>query len=229
MEELPNSSTIRTSSLVAALRKVSRPTTTLRLNVQNATNSFTVTSVGGFANVRVVRLLDPDLHILDDLLLGGGVVWTTEYNNHRVDSPRWRLFGTLADLRALQYLIAKQLFVKGVFALRARDFKPSGAVGEDVYSNEMYSFRVRLITCTDQEAAIGEPQRVPRRPARLRPSGGAFGRPESGPATTTCTDSSVSSRASWMRLTKTNSMSLADTLRDVDHVLAVCGQAAPHA
>jgi len=58
-----------------------------QVNGQNATNSFTVTSVGGFANVRVVRLLDPDLHILDDLLLGGGVVWTTEYNNHRVDSP----------------------------------------------------------------------------------------------------------------------------------------------
>jgi len=69
MEELPNSSTIRTSSLVAALRKVSQTYNNPQVNGQNATNSFTVTSVGGFANVRVVRLLDPDLHILDDLLL----------------------------------------------------------------------------------------------------------------------------------------------------------------
>jgi len=36
-------------------------------------------------------------------------------------------------------------FVKGVFAYARGDFKPSGAVGEDVYSNEMYSFRVRLM------------------------------------------------------------------------------------
>ena len=113
-------------------------------NTQNATNSFTKTSLGGFANVRVVRLLDPDLHILDDLLLGGGVVWTTDYNNHRVTADgdytaHLQIFG------ALQYLIAKQLFVKGVFAYARGDFKPSGAVGEDVYSNEMYSFRVRLM------------------------------------------------------------------------------------
>jgi hypothetical protein len=116
-----------------------------QVNGQNATNSFTVTSVGGFANVRVVRLLDPDLHILDDLLLGGGVVWTTEYNNHRVDSPDGDYSAHLQIFGALQYLIAKQLFVKGVFAYARGDFKPSGAVGEDVYSNEMYSFRVRLM------------------------------------------------------------------------------------
>jgi hypothetical protein len=114
-------------------------------NAQNATNSFTKTSLGGFANVRVVRLLDPDLHILDDLLLGGGVVWTTDYNNHRVNSPDGDYSAHLQIFGAIQYLIAKQLFVKGVFAYARGDFKPSGAVGEDIYSNEMYSFRLRLM------------------------------------------------------------------------------------
>jgi len=91
------------------------------------------------------RLLDPDLHILDDLLLGGGVVWTTEYNNHQGRQPRWRLFGTLADLRGTPVSHRQAAFRQGCVCLRAGDFKPSGAVGEDVYSNEMYSFRVRLM------------------------------------------------------------------------------------
>jgi hypothetical protein len=115
----------------------------------NATKSFTVTSLGGFANVRVVRLLSgggPSPLGLDDLLLGGGVVWTTEYNNHRVNnSPDGDYSAHLQIFGAVQYLIAKQLFVKGVFAYARGDFQPSGATGEDIYSNEMYSFRVRLM------------------------------------------------------------------------------------
>jgi hypothetical protein len=104
-----------------------------------------VTSVGGFLNVRPAPRT-----IVEDLMLGLGVNWTTWYGTHKVDptypanyADQLQMFG------ALQYLVAKQLFVKAVFAYARADLQPSTSnapgSGALYYSNEMYSFRVRLM------------------------------------------------------------------------------------
>jgi hypothetical protein len=109
------------------------------------TESNTVTSVGGFLNVRPAPRT-----IVEDLMLGLGVNWTTWYGTHKVDptypanyADQLQMFG------ALQYLVAKQLFVKAVFAYARADLQPSTSnapgSGALYYSNEMYSFRVRLM------------------------------------------------------------------------------------
>jgi hypothetical protein len=115
--------------------------------------AYTVTSIGGFANVRPVRLFtdrSADLWGLDDLLLGGGAVWTTWYGTHRpLSNFPADYAGHLQIFGAVQYLIAKQLFVKAVFAYARADLDPnsSNAPGQGAlyYSNTMLSARVRLM------------------------------------------------------------------------------------
>jgi len=91
-------------------------------------------SVGGFANVRIIP----------DLLVGGGINYTylvdqnyqpSAGRNDRYD--QWQPFG------ALQYLLFKQLFVKGVFAYAKADINPIPMVSQPS-TNEMWSFRLRL-------------------------------------------------------------------------------------
>jgi hypothetical protein len=115
--------------------------------------SYTVTSIGGFANVRVVRLFSgssPAPLGLDDLLLGGGVDWTTWYGTRRllINYPA-DYAGHLQIFGAVQYLIAKQLFVKAVLAYARSDLDPnaSNEAGKAAlyYSNTMLSARVRLM------------------------------------------------------------------------------------
>jgi hypothetical protein len=115
--------------------------------------SNTVTSVGGFANVRVARAFSgsrPAPYGLDDLLLGGGVDWTTWYGTTRllIDYPadyaaHLQIFG------AIQYLVFKQLFIKAVFAYARADLLPNSSheSGKEAtnYSNTMLSARVRLM------------------------------------------------------------------------------------
>ena len=100
----------------------------------NDTASFTTLSVGGFANLR-----------LGGWIVGAGANWTTQEDSHS-------MFGNLPDYSAhlqtflaLQYIVAKQLFVKAVFAYARADFSPSGGSVDDVFSNEMFSGRVRLM------------------------------------------------------------------------------------
>jgi hypothetical protein len=106
--------------------------------------SGTKTSLGGFANFSVGGLAR--FHPLYDLLVGGGVNWTTRYDNHRASgdtnadySAHLQVFG------ALQYLVAKQLFIKAVIAYARADFQPSGATPDQTFSYVMWSGRVRLM------------------------------------------------------------------------------------
>jgi hypothetical protein len=96
--------------------------------------SNTTWSVGGFANAKVI----------DDLLVGVGYNYTYLEDLHfdpalmRVDK-----FNHTQTFVAIQYLIAKQLYVKAVGAYGKADFAP--VFGEPLFRNEMVSGRVRLL------------------------------------------------------------------------------------
>ena len=98
------------------------------------TASFTTTSVGGFANLR-----------LGGTILGLGANWTTQEDNHSVGGNLTDYSAHLQAFAALQYIVWKQLFVKAVLAYARADFSPSGGSVDSVFSNEMFSGRVRLM------------------------------------------------------------------------------------
>jgi hypothetical protein len=98
------------------------------------TASFTTTSVGGFANLR-----------LGGTILGLGMNWTTQEDNHSVGGNLPDYSAHLQAFAALQYIVWKQLFVKVVLAYARADFSPSGGSVDSVFSNEMFSGRVRLM------------------------------------------------------------------------------------
>ncbi|HEX7598062.1 MAG TPA: hypothetical protein VF518_07590, partial [Polyangia bacterium] len=106
--------------------------------------SYDVASIGGFANFRVGG---PGTY-LGDLLIGTGANWTTWYDSHRVVNASGEKGNTdyaahLQGFVAVQYLIAKQLFVKMVLAYARGDLWPSER--EASFSNTMLSGRVRLM------------------------------------------------------------------------------------
>ena len=105
--------------------------------------NYTWTTVGGFANIRVGSLAR--LHLLDDLLVGGGLHWTTRYDTYRSGDNPADYAGHMQAFGAIQYLLARQLFIKAVMAYSRADFQPSGATGDAVFSNEMWSVRLRLM------------------------------------------------------------------------------------
>jgi hypothetical protein len=107
------------------------------------TFNFTWTSIGGFANLRVGSLAR--LHVLDDMLVGLGFNWTTQYDSHRAGNNDPDYAAHLQAFGAIQYLVAKQLYVKAVIAYARADFQPSGATGDLVFSNVMWSGRIRLM------------------------------------------------------------------------------------
>jgi hypothetical protein len=96
--------------------------------------STTTYSVGGFANGRIV----------EDLLLGVGVNVTNlkdiHYDPSIGDVEHFSHFQTFA---AIQYLLAKQLFIKTVVAYAKADFHPN--FNEPISSNTMLSARLRLL------------------------------------------------------------------------------------
>ena len=98
------------------------------------TSSFTTISVGGFANVR-----------LGGWIVGGGANWTTQEDSHSVLGNLPDYSAHLQAFAALQYIVSKQLFIKTVFAYARADFSPSGGSIDSVFSNEMFSGRVRLM------------------------------------------------------------------------------------
>jgi len=100
----------------------------------NDTASFTTTSVGGFANLR-----------LGGWIVGAGANWTTQEDNHSVGGNLTDYSAHLQAFGALQYIVSKQLFIKTVFAYARADFSPSGGTPDSVFSNEMFSARVRLM------------------------------------------------------------------------------------
>lgn len=98
-------------------------------------NSFTTKSVGGFANVRV----------MDGLLAGGGVNWTTQTDTFLAASSTLNDFTShLQCFGAVQYRPLGQLYIKLVLGYARADFLPSDlAVAE--WQNSMYSGRIRLL------------------------------------------------------------------------------------
>ena len=92
-------------------------------------------SVGGFANVRVVK----------DLLVGGGInytyLWDQQYDprvGRTENFDQWQPYG------AAQYLLWNHLFIKGVFAYASADLNPVPAASP-VFRNEVWSARLRLL------------------------------------------------------------------------------------
>ncbi len=96
--------------------------------------SNTTWSVGGFANGRV----------MEDLLVGVGLNYTYLEDTH-FDPALMRnaKFNHTQMFVAMQYLIAKQLYVKAVLAYGKADFAPN--FGDPVFKNDMSSGRVRLL------------------------------------------------------------------------------------
>ncbi|HXU00380.1 MAG TPA: hypothetical protein VN903_05280 [Polyangia bacterium] len=111
-------------------------------------STFITSSVGVFANVRVVDIVGAlakrPWH--DDLLIGGGfnyVAWSNEHYNPNLDGLSDFSTNTQAFVAA-QYLVRKQLFVKLVGAYAKSRFEKSFATVGD-YSDTMYSARLRVL------------------------------------------------------------------------------------
>jgi hypothetical protein len=103
--------------------------------IVSATDTYTRTSVGGFANLRLGGLL----------LLGVGVNFTWQNDSfYAPSSPSPDYTAHLQGFLAIQYFLARQLMIKGVFGYARADFVASDA-SVPVYSNSMYSGRIRLM------------------------------------------------------------------------------------
>ena len=116
---------------IARGSQLSVPTTS---GIVDQKASFTTTSVGGFANVRLARLW----------ILGVGANWTAQTDGYYLNSSTADYSAHLQGFLAVQYLLAGQLFVKAVFGYARADFQdtdPSVAI----WSNYMSSARVRLM------------------------------------------------------------------------------------
>jgi hypothetical protein len=96
--------------------------------------SFTVKTYGGFANAR----------LMDDLLVGVGLDRTTKVDQHR--DPTTNRVGNFSQLQAfwaVQYLLFKQLYIKGVVGYARAEFFPGFATAS--HSDTMISSRIRLM------------------------------------------------------------------------------------
>jgi hypothetical protein len=95
--------------------------------------SYTVTSVGGFANGRII----------EDLLVGVGYNYTTKEDIHYdMTTGKFGEFNHKQGFLSIQYLVYKQVFVKAVFAYATAHLAPT--FGNAAYDNTMYSARLRL-------------------------------------------------------------------------------------
>jgi hypothetical protein len=100
---------------------------------QSPTATFSTYSIGAFANVRIV----------EDLLVGAGINYTYLKDQQfdptlgrDEDFDQWQGFG------AVQYLLLKQLYIKGVFGYALADFNPN--MTNLPFANRMVSGRLRL-------------------------------------------------------------------------------------
>jgi hypothetical protein len=98
------------------------------------TKNYSTYSLGGFVNFRPY---------FENLLVGAGVDYTFLVDQQfdstlgrNQDFDQWQAFG------AVQYLIAKQLFMKGVFGYALANFNPN--MGNLSFKDEMLSGRLRL-------------------------------------------------------------------------------------
>jgi hypothetical protein len=104
-------------------------------SAEDLARSYTTMSVGGFANLRVA----------DGLLAGVGGNWTTQEDGYLADGSNANDYTThLQGFVALQYLLARQLYIKAVFAYARAKFQTS-VTTVPVWNNDMYSGRIRLM------------------------------------------------------------------------------------
>jgi hypothetical protein len=97
--------------------------------------SFTTKSLGGFANARLA----------DGWLVGVGANWTTQLDGYLAPGSGANDYTTnLQGFLALQYLLARQLYIKAVVAYARAKFQPSD-LSVPTWNNDMYSGRIRLM------------------------------------------------------------------------------------
>jgi hypothetical protein len=101
----------------------------------NTTDSFSRNSVGGFANVRLASAW----------VLGGGANFTWQNDKYYYQSSQTPNYTVhLQTFGAIQYLVARQLYIKAVIGYSRADFVTSDP-SVPLWSNYMYSGRVRLM------------------------------------------------------------------------------------
>jgi hypothetical protein len=98
-------------------------------------NTYSVKSVGGFANVRLAQ----------PLLLGLGLNWTAQTDSYLAATSTVNDFTSqLQGFVAIQYLLAGQFFIKLDGAYARAYLQPSDATMAS-WTNNMYTGRVRLL------------------------------------------------------------------------------------
>ena len=104
-------------------------------SAETLARSYTTMSVGAFANLRVA----------DGLLAGTGANWTTQEDEYRATDSYANDYTThLQGFVALQYLLARQLYIKAVLAYARAKFQTS-VTTVPLWNNDMYSGRIRLM------------------------------------------------------------------------------------
>jgi hypothetical protein len=95
--------------------------------------TFDILSLGGFANARITG----------DWIAGAGAVFTRMADENFGGGTRGGYFDHLQGFGALQYVVAKRLFIKGVLGYARATFATGGSTVDLV--NNMYSGRIRLM------------------------------------------------------------------------------------
>jgi hypothetical protein len=95
--------------------------------------TFDILSVGGFANVR----------IKGEWIAGAGVDFTRMADDNFGGGTKGGYFDHLQAFGALQYVVAKRLFIKGVLGYARATFATGGSTVD--LTNSMYSGRIRLM------------------------------------------------------------------------------------
>ncbi len=101
-------------------------------------NCYSTYTVGGFANLRLA-----DLWLAG---IGANLTGQTDsYGSSAGNGATNDFTQHVQTFLALQYLLAGQLFIRGVVAWERADFKPSNDFDVSIWSNYMYSARIRLM------------------------------------------------------------------------------------
>jgi len=96
-------------------------------------NTFDILTVGGFANARIVG----------EWIAGAGVEFTRMADENFAGKTKAGYFDQLQGFGALQYVVAKRLFIKGVVGYARATYAAGGSTVDLL--NTMYSGRVRLM------------------------------------------------------------------------------------
>jgi hypothetical protein len=98
-----------------------------------AGRTFDILTVGGFANARITG----------DWIAGAGAEFTRLADENFAGTTKAGYFDQLQGFGALQYVVAKRLFVKGVVGYARATYAAGGSTVDLI--NTMYSARVRLM------------------------------------------------------------------------------------